>query len=216
MRTYATTDIHGRLDLLLAALRAIEAENPSAYRLIVTGDLIDRGHRSKQVLDVLMQGPRRAGDEWIVLAGNHEQMMVHGLENPGRADWRMWLNLGGDATLRSFNGPVPDRYAEWLKRLPLSYETEHHFFVHAGINPGRPLSEQRPNELLWIRDLFLGCDFAFEKHIVHGHTPRKEPELLHNRTNLDVGSMWTGRLAVARFDLTKPGGPENVFIVTGE
>jgi nucleoside-diphosphate-sugar epimerase len=50
-------------------------------------------------------------------------------------------------------------------------------------------------DLLWIRQDFLLHEGAFEKFIVHGHTPVKEVEVHPNRINLDTGAYATGRLA---------------------
>ncbi len=62
MRLYAIGDIHGRADLLTQLLRQIEedARNlPSKTEkiLVFLGDYIDRGHESREVLDLLLSGP---------------------------------------------------------------------------------------------------------------------------------------------------------------
>jgi serine/threonine protein phosphatase 1 len=54
---------------------------------------------------------------------------------------------------------------------------------------------------LWIRWPFFdhaGLDEG--KVIVHGHTPRDEPELLTNRINLDTRAFDSGKLTMAEFD----------------
>ena len=214
MRTFAVGDIHGRFDCLSRALDEIERRATPA-RIIFLGDYIDRGPQSKEIVETLMRGPRRVGDEWICLKGNHECMMLETIgETSGdirNLDW--WLRNGGDATLASFGGVIPKPVLDWCEALPVSYASEHHFFVHAGVLPGVPLAEQVPREMLWIRDSFLDCTDAFEKHIVHGHTPQPYDHKLaaENRTNLDSGAYFTGRLSVGEFDLSKPGGPRSIF-----
>ena len=89
---------------------------------------------------------------------------------------------------------MPESHYRFLTGLPLSFTCGDYFFVHAGVRPGAPLSRQREEDLLWIRDDFLCCEEPFEKVIVHGHTPVMEPEVRKNRINIDTGAYATGRL----------------------
>ena len=206
-RYYAIGDVHGRFDLLTRALEEIGELEAQDARLVMLGDYVDRGPQSRDVVDELM---RRSSDDRVVcLRGNHEEMMVAALDDPGAE--LQWLINGGAATLESYGGHVPPEHVAWLRALPLSFETEHHFFVHAGVRPGVPLDAQEPEEMLWIRELFLDSDDDFGKHVVHGHTPAREPELRFNRSNLDTGAFQTGTLTVGVFD--GPGGPSEVWAV---
>ena len=74
------------------------------------------------------------------------------------------------------------------------------FFVHAGIRPGIPLTKQREEDLLWIRQDFLLCEEEFSKIIVHGHTPMLEPDIRPNRINIDTGAYATGRLTCLKLE----------------
>lgn len=216
MITYAIGDIHGRHDLLLRALDAIEAE-AAAVRIVFLGDYVDRGPDSCGVLRTLMDGPRRDGDEWVCLKGNHEDMMARALS--GGAAWRSgeryecWLFNGGAETLGSFAGSVPDDVLSWCASLLPKYETKNHFFVHAGVRPHVRLADQEQVDLLWIRDEFLGHEGDFGKHVVYGHTPRTEPVLARHRTGIDTGAWFTGRLSAACFDPATPGGPQSILTI---
>jgi len=213
--TYAIGDIHGRHDLLLAALDAIEEHGGGrgGAPIVFLGDYIDRGPQSREVVETLMRGPRRPDDTFICLIGNHEAMFLDGLRDEN-ARWN-WLVNGGTATLASYGGPVSIEHLRWFATLPVSHEDEHRFFVHAGARPGRPLSEQSRQDLIWIREPFLSADHDFGKHVVHGHTPVADgPELRPYRSNLDVGAVWTGRLCVAVFDAEVPGRPVETMLVT--
>jgi serine/threonine protein phosphatase 1 len=70
------------------------------------------------------------------------------------------------------------------------------FFVHAGVRPGIPLANQQEADLLWIRDEFLQSEEDFGKYIVHGHTPVRQPDIRHNRVNIDTGAYATGNLTL--------------------
>jgi serine/threonine protein phosphatase 1 len=69
-----------------------------------------------------------------------------------------------------------------------------YFFVHAGVRPGVPLAAQKEEDLLWIRDEFLGSSADFGKIVVHGHTPIEEPDIRRNRINIDTGAYASGNL----------------------
>jgi serine/threonine protein phosphatase 1 len=220
---FAVGDIHGRLDLVSAALRRVRAHPGfgAGSRLVFIGDYVDRGPDSRKVVELMMKGTRSSPDRWICLRGNHEQMMIDALAGEAAA-MRVWKSTGGVATLQSYRGEVPEAHLDWLKALPRLFETEHHVFVHAGLRPGVALTEQDEAEVLWIREPFLRAGDGFEKHVVHGHTPEWEgkpdpavPELLAGRTNLDTGAYATGVLTVGVFDARRPGGPVDVMSVTG-
>lgn len=208
MKHFAIGDIHGRFDLLSAALEAIGDLEEQNARLVFLGDYIDRGPQSREVVEALMA--ISISDRVICLRGNHEELMVDGL--CGDAMDRMhWLSNGGRAALASYGGDVPQAHLDWVRNRPVCYETDTHFFVHAGVRPGVPLDRQDPAEMVWIRGLFLDSRADFGKHVVHGHTPDEEPELRLNRTNLDTGAFHTGRLTVGVFE--GPGGPTEVWAV---
>ena len=57
-----------------------------------------------------------------------------------------------------------------------------------------PLTTQREEDLLWIRQEFLLCEEDFSKIVVHGHTPVPKPDIRTNRINIDTGAYATGQL----------------------
>ncbi|MFG1479841.1 metallophosphoesterase [Xanthobacter sp. V4C-4] len=99
--TFAIADLHGRADLLEAALAAIEARVASGT-VVFLGDDVDRGPKSKQVIARLVAGPSQ-GWEWVCLRGNHEEMMLRALTGCEAVfiERKLWMSNGGDATLRS-------------------------------------------------------------------------------------------------------------------
>jgi serine/threonine protein phosphatase 1 len=71
-------------------------------------------------------------------------------------------------------------------------------FVHAGLRPGVPLERQTEDDLLFIRDDFLGHRGGFDGRIVvHGHTPQIRAERVGARIGVDTGAYATGLLACA-------------------
>lgn len=206
---YAIGDIHGRLDLLGVLRRKIlkDAETKEGpHKIIFLGDYVDRGPDGKGVLDYLMSEP--FGDfEHIFLMGNHEDMLVDSLRGT-RNSISFYLENGGNTTVRSF-GLDPqslysniqpwidafDPYYDWFRRLHFFHQIDGWLFVHAGIDSRFPMDEQDASTMMWIRGRFLNDDTDFGFRVVHGHCPTKgEPEVKHNRINVDTGACYTGRL----------------------
>jgi serine/threonine protein phosphatase 1 len=228
-RTYAVGDVHGRLDLLLRAIQAISDHvGEGSFRVVMLGDYVDRGPDSRGVIEFLMALQRR----WpvVCLKGNHEELMIQAIADPGNRRLERWLEYGGDQTLRSYGlgkddlADVPPEHLRWMASLPTTTGDKHRIYVHAGLLPGTPAHRQKEETFLWIRERFLQArPGEFEAHVVHGHTPVWEgkpdpaaPELLEHRTNLDTGAFATGVLTVAVFDAEAPGGPIELLKVQGE
>jgi serine/threonine protein phosphatase 1 len=90
---------------------------------------------------------------------------------------------------------LPKSHRIFLKDLISSFSCGGYFFAHAGVRPGIPLTKQRDDDLLWIRDEFLLHEEDFGKVVVHGHTPVRELDIRPNRINIDTGAYVTGRLS---------------------
>lgn len=220
---YAIGDIHGHLNPLKVLHERIEhdrAHHDTHFANVVhLGDLIDRGPASAGVVDWLIKG-QQADLRWIVLQGNHDQMLVDFLDNPGFENPRIssgytWLHpkLGGLTTLESYGvdiaasrdtldlwrdavAAVPASHRDFLRNLPRYHREPGLFFAHAGIRPGVALEDQDPEDLIWIRRSFLNFEGKHPALIVHGHTPMQKPTRYHNRINLDGGAGY-GRSMVA-------------------
>jgi serine/threonine protein phosphatase 1 len=144
--------------------------------------------------------------EFICLRGNHEALVLAAIEG-GSAE-RHWLRNGGTATLRSYGveraRDLPAEHLEWFRTLPTSHDDGLRLFVHAGIDPDRPLDQQDDRDLLWIRDRFLDDERDYGRIIVHGHTPMRHgiPDLRTNRVGIDTAAGYGGPLTAAVFNDT--------------
>jgi serine/threonine protein phosphatase 1 len=222
---YALADIHGRYDLMKAALATVARDSAEAARgrtpmLVFLGDYVDRGPDSAKVIQALVWLQRRGDFALRLLKGNHEQALLAFLEEPEGGE--AWLGYGGAETLAAYGvtppapgaGPAALQRARdaLLDRMPVSHlqllgELElmavvgDYAFVHAGVRPDQPLASQTEDQLLWIREGFLDAPGPFERVIVHGHTWLNEkPQVLEHRIGLDTGAYATGVLTVARLD----------------
>ncbi|HWX50332.1 MAG TPA: metallophosphoesterase family protein [Roseomonas sp.] len=204
LRVYAIGDVHGcagRLGALHEAIAADWAAQPAGRCAIVhLGDYIDRGPDSAAVLERLCGPSPIPGAELVLLRGNHEAMMLEALAaGPGTAAEDLWLWNGGDATLASYGAvdaslSLPPAHRALLERTVLRWEAGNYLFVHAGIDPRRPLEAQRSQDLLWIREPFLSWPRPLPMVVVHGHTPCRAPELRSNRIGIDTGAVGGGPL----------------------
>ena len=216
-RLYVIGDIHGRSDLLDRMIAGITRDldaRPMEHCLTVTvGDYVDRGPDSRGVLERLARNPFPT--DFVALKGNHEDLLATFLRDPSTAEH--WRRVGGLETLHSYGidvaplmrgrnyeaaaqallAAMPPQHFAFLASLQLTLSVGGYFLCHAGVRPGVPLQRQSEEDLLWIRDEFLGSKTNFGKIIVHGHTPTPEPERLPNRINVDTGAFMTGRLTCA-------------------
>jgi len=216
VRIYAFGDIHGRSDLLSKMFTVIDsdlARNPISRSIeVFLGDYVDRGPDSAGTIDLLIERSRRR--ETVMLKGNHEAYMLEVLRDPAKLD--EWRQIGGLETLMSYGvrpsinpdaaerarlinelaEAMPPVHLRFLQSLKLTFVCGDFLFVHAGVRFGIPLREQQETDLLWIRNEFLDSDERFEKFVVHGHTPVREPDQRSNRINIDTGAYATGNLTL--------------------
>jgi serine/threonine protein phosphatase 1 len=208
-RYYVIGDIHGRIDLYRAMIDAIEQDDskgePADTRVVLLGDLVDRGPESLKCLQLL-------AEPWFfAVLGNHEEMFLAAFEKPEAL--RHFLKHGGRETVLSY-GLSKKQYAalsleEIFERLPaLVPESEREYiagfetmiragdyvFVHAGIDPDVPLGDQKRSDLLWIRERFLNHEGPLEKVVVHGHTIFDRVMDCGNRIGIDTGAFRSGVL----------------------
>ena len=212
-RYYVVGDIHGCLDLFMALADAIEKDDrersAAQTTVVLLGDLVDRGPDSAGVIAFARQWQARR--EVRILAGNHEQMFLESFEDIDVL--RHFLKYGGRETLLSYDLDrkeynrlsleelyerlpeiVPEADRAFVEDFEYVIEAGNYLFVHAGINPERPIEKQKRKDLLWIRERFLNHDGPFSHVIVHGHTIFEDVENRGNRIGIDTGAYDTGRL----------------------
>lgn len=97
MRYIVISDVHGEFDKMLLALNKInfDANNDT---LITNGDLIDRGPKSKQIIEYVLNCPHH-----ICLWGNHEHLLFNLLSGNRFYDNYVDTHNGVPATLKSYS-----------------------------------------------------------------------------------------------------------------
>ena len=198
-QVFAIGDVHGQADTLEATLDAIRKVPRTAEvrRLIFLGDLIDVGPASLRVIALAQNAGEFADvDDVIILPGNHELMLLDGIDAPHMyiSDW---LDNGGEMVIEEAQpgctarklvelaaiarDAVGDTFLDKMRSCPTWHSEGDLLFVHAGVDPHQDLMTflDKPRLLAldndhwaWIREPFLEWDKGWcGRVIVHGHTP---------------------------------------------
>ena len=172
---YACADIHGRKDKFDRLLGKISLQRDD--KLIIIGDVIDRGPDGIILLQEMMANP-----QFLLMLGNHEYMMLNAVEHS--KDFmaiRRWYNNGGQVTHQAFLELSEDKQNEiirYLQSLPVNLSVKasgrEYLLVH-----GSPMSCFSRNDVkyldaieysVWER-IQVNMDVPDHQTIVFGHTP---------------------------------------------
>ena len=101
---YAVGDIHGKYDLLinLQSKIAAHAADFDEKKIVYLGDYIDRGDKSSQVVDHLINQPMEGFTE-VHIIGNHELFMLSSAVRPDEGTMGSWMVHGGYLTMMSYD-----------------------------------------------------------------------------------------------------------------
>ena len=220
-RIYAIGDVHGRSDLLKAMLAKLrdDAQGYSGkITLVGIGDYIDRGPDSKGVVEALLNEVPATWNK-LFLRGNHEQAMLDFLREPGyRGEWLAW---GGLQALESYGIAVYGAqgmrdvaalaaefeqaidelgHKAFYEATQLTHTNGDYLFVHAGVRRGIPADQQMSEDLLFIREDFLGRPHGLPYRVVFGHTIMDTPLVDPDRIGIDTGAFQSGILSAVRIE----------------
>lgn len=189
----AIGDIHGCAESLKALLVKIRPYRDRIHVFI--GDYIDRGPDSRGVVDAVMEFARE--HNCIFLRGNHESMLSDAIRTGERT---FWMINGGLETLESYQvkDPVqiPEDHRHFLAEGRLWFETPDYLFIHAGLDPDRSVKEQLASPdiahtALWERS-HVHQPVVWEKPVIFGHTPVREPLMEDRKMAIDTGCVFAG------------------------
>ena len=186
-RTIVVGDIHGCYDELMKLLR--KADLGEKDKVVSVGDLITKGPKSREVLELFMTDAR-----FSTVIGNHDLTL--------RRRWN-----GEDVELKASQKEAhkelkaeKDAYATFFNRLPFIIDLDTHLVVHAGLRPNVELCSQTTGDLTRIRT--LGADresdegtpwyhvYHGEKIVLFGHWPAPEPRRGKKAIGLDTGCVY--------------------------
>src|SRR6476660_9531866 len=133
-KTFAIGDVHGCvLTLKKLLLREIKVEKQDEIYLL--GDYIDRGTRSKEVVDFIIE-LKNENYKVNTLRGNHEHLFID--SDKSFNDFENWIVNGGIVTLESFGiarfRELNDDYKAFFNTTKFYFEKNNFIFVHDGLN----------------------------------------------------------------------------------
>ena len=184
-RTIAIGDIHGEIEHLNKLLNKLKPQKDDTF--IFLDDYIDFGENSKAVINRLIKLSQEAN--CIFLLGNHEQLLLQAYKSKSEADLQRWLDCGGGETLADYGDFVEmfSLHMDFFKQLKLYHLTDKYLFVHGGVRPDKPLEEQEPYDMLWIRDNFIYHKHCLKQKVIFGHTPFYKPYVDDDKIGINTG-----------------------------
>ena len=208
-RTILISDIHGCIDEFNDLLRQLNYQSNSD-RVILLGDLIDRGPNSLAVVEKA----RAMGLECVM--GNHEYKFLK------------WLRSQGSRVdvydRKDYYAKFSDQDINYITHMPYYIELDDVIIVHAGLKPGVKLSNQSKDDLMYMRytdenrkfislkkvaklgkeksGAIFWTEFGpFGKNIVYGHNVNSYDEIRIDKYDdgtvcygLDTGACFGGKL----------------------
>lgn len=131
--TFIVGDVHGCLDQLLLLLKIAKYDS-SSHRLILLGDLINKGPQSLQTLSWARE------KQVDVILGNHELKFIRGIETNTPLPPVL-------EKLKQQMGKDLQDWLNWIKSWPTYIEEKNFLAVHGGLTP-KEHPRQSPIETL--------------------------------------------------------------------
>ncbi|MEX2231698.1 MAG: metallophosphoesterase [Cyclobacteriaceae bacterium] len=199
-RVFVIGDIHGAYRALRQCLERSDFDYEKD-QLICLGDVCDGWPEIRASVDELLRIKNL-----IYLLGNHDwwtlQWMLFGKIE------EVWYNQGGKATIDSYQEGIPANHMAFFSDALLHHVYKNKLFVHAGIDPLKPIEQQDKHVFLWDRALAaLALDLygystegklsTFDE-IYLGHTPIPFSTPINSLGIwlMDTGAGWSGVLSM--------------------
>lgn len=179
----AISDIHGEYEKLC---NLVEKISPSSDDTIIfMGDYIDRGAKSKEVVDKVIS--MKDVCSCVYLIGSHEYALLHS----GEDEYYKYLfwNYGGDATAKSYGSyeNIFKIHGDFFGSLKSYYLTDKYLFIHAGFRTEIPLERQNLVDMVYIRSEFYNKKHTLPQKVIFGHTEFDAPKIWDDKICIDTG-----------------------------
>jgi len=159
-------DIHGCDVALSVLVERLQLTSQDCF--VVLGVAVDRRPGSREVLDQLVV--LQLSCQRIYLKGNHEEMMLDSIRGHRST---LWLRNGGAATLASYNNlltNLPEKHLHLLDATQPDWKSATDMCVHANLEPGVALPDQRSVWLRWQKLTGLEFPHPSGKRVLCGHS----------------------------------------------
>lgn len=236
MRLFVISDIHGMFTPFEQLLTYWNPED----KLVLLGDLVDRGPDSLAVLQKAQQLQDAYGEQVVYCMGNHDKMLLDFIAAP-LVQKAFYFPHGGRKTIESFLKTAPAEIKA-LNSIEQAYYIQQHFtkelsflengrlydiignvlLTHAGFeSSSNDLADTTEEDFLWIRDHYIRPNKTQYVN-VFGHTPtrliHKKDEIWINEDRtyigIDGGCVFGGQLNAIL--LTEQGTILDMYSVKSE
>jgi serine/threonine protein phosphatase 1 len=186
---YAIGVPRGQFDVFSRLLEQIDRDTSTPRlaraKIVILGDLLF-GKGSRDMLAAVSSAERASDGQVKVILGRQDRLILDFIENPPFEGSRFLANGGRDLLTSLGIGMKPDITAQvlhevaetlrdrlgqkavaWLASRPLSWTSGNVVFVHAGLDPHKPLSRQRPDVVLKGHPRFRVSPFCEGHWVVH-------------------------------------------------
>ena len=190
----------------------LEVENDNSY---VANNICvhncDGFPESKQIFDEFLKIKNLK-----IIMGNHTQWLYDWFRTGAQP--AIWVKQGGLSTLKSYDYLFNEEHKKLLDTSVYYYlDDDNNLFVHGGIKPNIPLSDQDPYEIMWDRNLFKTAvtkqkyssdrnkNLTGYKNVFIGHTTTSmyktlKPMFVCEVINLDTGSGYEGKVTLMNIE----------------
>ena len=204
-KIYIIGDVHG----CIKTLKVLVSQLPKDAKIVLVGDLVDRGVNSKNVIEFVRT------NNYKCVIGNHEEMFIEntkiGQTNIKKLLLSLWYrSSGGYETFKSYNSDISNIQLQddlkWLSNLPYYLE-----YPNIKDENGRYLvvSHSAVGKYWKYKDYeYVSYDFKiFLKHItwnrdgtiddnpnifnIFGHTPVSDIDITNSYANIDTGCVYS-------------------------
>ena len=211
-------DIHGCFDELVTLLGALGYEvtesgalHPHGRKAVFLGDMVDRGPKSPEVLELVMK--MVASGDGIAVPGNHDIKLMRALQGKN-----VKVSHGLAESLEQLSQRPPEfreRVVAFIDSLVSHFVFDDGKLVvaHAGMKQemqGRGSGRVREfalfGETTGETDEYglpvrynWAADYRGRALVVYGHTPVVEPEWVNGTLCIDTGCVFGGKLTALRY-----------------
>jgi serine/threonine protein phosphatase 1 len=163
---YIIPDVHGCAQTLKALVsRLCLSEQDVLYFL---GDYIDKGKRSAEVLDYLIDLEKQ--HTVFFLRGNHEENIFATQQEYAPQMFQFFVaKINKSPCLLNEEGKIIAHYEEFMQQLPFYIELEDAWLVHAGFSSKEDFLTDLTYMIEGRKTVYEATKFK-SKPIVHGHT----------------------------------------------
>jgi len=187
-------DVHGEFDKLVDLIDKL----PFGGNVCFTGDLVDRGEKSAEVVELIIK------NNYDCVLGNHEQMMIEALDEGEFLDG--WKMNGGNKTADSYLR-YPDNklmeHLEFMSSLPyfkyyefeghkplvVSHSYLHHIWYHKNYQYSKDTAEDILHRHMHDKKLFdRSKELLSGIYNIFGHSVIEESRITDTYAMIDTGA----------------------------